>query len=336
MNPDRADTMPGVVSQAVSGDESRSAQTNTRRASDPVDPERVGSGQGRPLAGNVVWHLIRTTVKSWLDDYAPSMGAALAYYSMVSLAPLLLIVIALVGSVFGQDAAEGEIFRQLESLMGSAGAEVVQSMVVSVTQRREESSIGALVGIGLLLIGATSVFSELQNALDRIWRAPSREHVAGWWRLVRSRLLSFGMILSIGFLLMVSLIASAALAALGTWWAPSFDRWGAMLRPVNEAVGFAVATLLFAMIYKILPRVRVQWRDVWVGAAVTALFFTLGKYLIGLYFGRSSMTSVFGAAGSLAVLLVWLFYSAQVFLLGAEFTRVYAHRLGSRRERPLE
>ena len=287
-----------------------------------------------PVSLNAVWRLIEATVASWLDDYAPSMGAALAYYTMFSIAPLLLIVASFAGLVFGQEAAQGEIFRQLRDLMGDPGAQAVEAMVASVNEHPAQSSIGALVGIVLLLIGATSVFGELQDALDRIWRAPVRAGSSGWWGLIRSRLLSFGMILGIGFLLMVSLIASAGLSAIGLWWAPFFGRWEVLLQGVNFVVGFVITTLLFAMIYKILPRVQIRWRDVWIGAAATALFFTIGKYLIGLYIGRSSVTSAFGAAGSLAVVLLWVYYSAQVFLLGAEFTWVYAHHFGSRSEHP--
>ncbi|MGH6623119.1 MAG: YihY/virulence factor BrkB family protein [Burkholderiaceae bacterium] len=278
--------------------------------------------------------LIRQAVQSWIADYAPSMGAALAYYTMFSIAPLLLIVISVAGLVFGQEAAQGEIYGQLRGLMGDQGAEAIQAMVTSVHERPEESSLSTIAGIALLLIGATSVFAELQDALDRIWRAPARDGPSGWWVLIRARLLSFGMILGIGFLLMVSLVASAALSALGRWWAPLFGQWETLLQAVNFVVSFALTTLVFAMIYKILPRVRIRWRDVWTGATVTALLFTIGKFLIGLYIGRSGVTSAFGAAGSLAVVLLWVYYSAQIFLLGAEFTWVYAHTFGSRRGKP--
>lgn len=282
------------------------------------------------------WSLFGATIAAWRDDHARSMGAALAFYTMFSIAPLLLIVISFAGAVFGQEAAEGEIFRQLRGLMGDPGANAVQAMVKSVTARPAESSIGAVLGIGLLLVGATSVFGELQDALDRIWRAPERRDGAGWWGLIRSRLLSFGIVLGVGFLLVVSLISSAALSAFGLWWAPLFGRWEALLQAVNFVIGFGMTTLLFAMIYKILPRMQIRWRDVWVGAAATALLFTIGKALIGLYIGRSSVTSAFGAAGSLVVVLLWVYYSAQVFLLGAEFTWVYAHHLGSHRGRAPE
>lgn len=276
-----------------------------------------------------LFDLCRQAVSSWQADYAPSMGAALAYYTVFSVAPLLLIVIAVAGLVFGQDAARGEIIAQLSGLMGEQGARAVQSMLEAVNKPRE-GILATVIGIGLVIVGATTVFRELQDALDRIWRAPARDDAGkGILNLVRVRLLSFGLIMGIGFLLMVSLVASAALAALGKWWAPVFGGWATLAQAVNFVFSFGMVTVIFAMIYKIMPRVQVQWRDVWVGAAVTALLFTVGKHLIGLYIGKSSVASGYGAAGSLVVLLVWVYYSAQIFLLGAEFTWVYARKYGS-------
>lgn len=276
------------------------------------------------------WRLAKQAATSWRDDYAPSMGAALAYYTTFSAAPLVLIVVSVAGLVFGEEAARGEIFNQLRNLIGEQGAVAVEGMLQSVA-KPEEGIVATIIGVTVLLIGATTVFAELQDALDRIWRAPSRTATSGIWSLVRGRLLSFGMILSIGFLLMVSLVLSAALSALGNWWAPLFGAWEVTLQVANLVLSFALITVVFALIYKIMPRVKVEWRDVWVGAAVTSLLFSIGKSLIGLYVGKSSITSGFGAAGSLAVLLVWVYYSAQIFLLGAEFTWVYAHSHGSRR-----
>jgi membrane protein len=183
----------------------------------------------------------------------------------------------------------------------------------------------------MLLLGAMTVFGELQNALDRIWRAPARQHASGWWNLLRSRLLSFGMILGVAFLLMVSLVVSALVSALGKLWGPALAGWESAAHWIDLLVSFAMVSVLFAMIYKLIPRVRIRWRDVWVGAAVTAALFAVGKFLIGLYLGKSSVASAFGAAGSLVVMMVWVYYSAQIFLLGAEFTWIYAHRYGSRR-----
>jgi membrane protein len=281
------------------------------------------------------WQLMRETASSWSDDHAQSMGAALAYYTVFSIAPLLLIVISIAGLLFGMEAARGEILGQLQGLMGEQGAHAVQGLLESVNQPKQ-SLFATLVGLVTLLVGATTVFGELQDDLDRIWHAPARKSGGGLMRLLRSRLLSFGMILGIGFLLIVSLVLSALIAALGKWWGPMFGNWETLARIVNLAVGFALTTAVFAMIYKIMPRVHIRWHDVWIGAAVTALLFSVGKLAIGEYIGRSSVTSGFGAAGSLVVLLLWVYYSAQIFLLGAEFTWVYAHTFGSRQgmERP--
>lgn len=274
--------------------------------------------------------LVKAAAAGWVADYAQSMGAALAFYTMFSIAPLLLIVISIAGLVFGDEAARGEIFGQLQQMLGAPGALAVQGLLESVRKPTESMTASAF-GLGVLLIGATSVFGELQDALDRIWRAPVRGSSPGLWGLVRARLLSFGMILGIGFLLMVSLVASAAFAALRKWWGPLLSDWATIASAVEFASSFALITVVFAMIYKIMPRVQIAWKDVWVGAAVTSLLFTMGKFLIGLYIGQSGVASGFGAAASLVVVLVWVYYSGQVFLFGAEFTWVYSYRFGSRK-----
>lgn len=275
-----------------------------------------------------VWPLAKQAGSAWIDDYAPSMGAAIAYYTMFSIAPLLLIAISVAGLVFGREAASGEVLAQLRGLMGEAGATAVQGMLEGASQPGK-SLVATLVGSALLLIGATTVFGELQDALDRIWRAPARDKLGGLWGLVHSRLLSFGLILGVGFLLMVSLVASAGMAALGKWTGPRLASWEIAATAVNFVISYALVAVMFALIYKIVPRVRIAWRDVWIGALVTALLFNVGKLLIGLYIGKSGVASVFGAAGSLVVLLLWVYYSAQIFLLGAEFTWAYAHTFGS-------
>lgn len=277
---------------------------------------------------SLVW-LARRTLVSWIDDHAPSMGAALAYYTLFSMAPLLLVVIAVAGAVFGVEAARGEVFVQLRGLLGDGGAEAVASLLKSV-DRSGQSFWGTAIGLVLLLVGATSVFAELQDSLDRIWHVPARPETSGWWRLVRVRLLSFGLILGVGFLLTVSLMVSAALAAWGRWWAPAFGGWETLLQTANHATGFALTAVVFALIYKWMPRAHVGWPDVWLGSAVTSLLFTLGKALIGWYIGTSGVASGFGAASAIVALLVWVYWSAQVFLVGAEFTWVFAHRFGSR------
>lgn len=283
----------------------------------------------RDLSARSLWSLLKTAVSAWIDDYAPSMGAALAYYTMFSIAPLLLIVISVAGLIFGVDAARGEISAQLQGLIGQEAATMIEGLVERAGQPAQ-GALSTLIGFVLLVVGATTVFAELQDALDRIWCAPRRPQ-GGLWALLRSRLLSFGLILGIGFLMMVSLVLSAALSALGRWWGEWFGHWILLAELLNIAISFGLVTTMFAMIYKIMPRVKVDWSDVWIGAVSTAVLFTVGKYLIGLYIGKSGITSVFGAAGSLVVLLAWVYYSAQIFLLGAEFTWAYAQQFGSRR-----
>jgi membrane protein len=273
--------------------------------------------------------LLKDTAGSWSADYAPSMGAALSYYTLFSIAPLLLIAIAVAGFIFGEDAARGQIFAQLSGMVGPEGAKAIEGMLAAADQPKQ-GLIATIVGVVTLLLGATTVFGELQNAMDRIWRAPAREQSTGWWNLIRTRLLSFGMVLGIAFLLTVSLILSAGIAALGRWWGAA----EAIAHVLEIVISFGIITVLFALIYKFIPRVHVAWHDVWIGAGVTSALFAIGKLAIGLYLGKSSVASAFGAAGSLVVVMVWVYYSAQIFLFGAEFTWVYAHQFGSRRGKP--
>lgn len=277
--------------------------------------------------------LVKKAASAWLDDYAPSMGAALSYYTVFSLAPMLLIVIAVAGLVFGQDAARGALFEQLNGLMGSDAAKAVQGMLASV-RKPAQGVMATVIGIVVLLIGATTVFGELQDALDRIWRVPAKDKPSGLWGMVRARFLSFGMILGIAFLLMVSLVVETAVSALAKWWSPIFGGWEVLAQAVTFIFGLLVTTAGFALIYKLMPRAKVQWHDVWIGAGVTSLLFSLGRFLISLYIGKSAIASGFGAAGSLIVVFVWVYYSAQIFLLGAEFTWVYATSLGSMKSLP--
>jgi membrane protein len=281
------------------------------------------------LSPAALWRLTRESVSSWNDDFAPSMGAAIAYYTAFSIAPLLIIVLAIAGFFFGQDAASGYLYEQLGGLLGDQGAKAIQGMVASASNTGE-GVIASVVGVVLLVVGATTVFAELQSDLDRIWKVPAARKPDGPWGMIRSRVLSLGMVVSIGFVMLVSLVLSAALAALGKWWGGAFDKLEWLLQALNFVVSFVIITAMFALMYKILPRVKISWHDVWIGSAATALLFTIGKLLVGLYLGKSSVVSGFGAAGSLAVLLIWVYYSAQIFLLGAEFTWVYAHRCGSR------
>ena len=281
------------------------------------------------LKPGTMWSMIKESVAAWMDDFAPSMGAGIAYYTAFSIAPLLIIVIAIAGFFFGSEAASGYLYAQLRGLLGDQGAAAIQQMVESASNSNE-GTIAGIVGVVLLVVGATTVFAELQSDLDRIWKAPAVKKAEGVWGLIRGRVLSLGLVVSIGFLLLVSLVVSAGLAALGKWWGGVFGNAEWLLSVVDVCVSIAVITGMFALMYKILPRVSIGWHDVWIGAIATAALFTIGKVLVGLYLGKSSIASSFGTAGALAVLLVWVYYSAQIFLLGAEFTWVYAHRMGSR------
>jgi membrane protein len=276
------------------------------------------------------YSLMRKALSTWSEDYAPSMGAALSYYTLFSIAPLLVIVIATAGIFFGEEAVRGEIFTQLADLLGVEGARAVEGLLQS-APTAGDGIFAAMVGVAVLVLGATTVLGELQNDLDRIWRVPMQRKPSGLWGYARSRILSFAMILCIAFILMVSLVFSAAISVLGKWWGAWFIGWEVLAHVLDLALSFGLITLLFALIYKIVPRARIKWHDVWVGAAFTALLFAIGKVLIGLYLGKSDVTSGFGAAGSLVLLMVWVYYSAQIFLIGAEFTWVYAHEYGSRR-----
>jgi membrane protein len=261
------------------------------------------------------------------------LGASLAYYTLFSIAPILVIAVAVAGYVFGSQVAETEVLGQMQGLLGDAGALALRGLLTS-AQQSEARGLAAIISVVTLLIGATSVFGELQKTLDQIWGTPASDQTVAWWRVLRSRLLSVGLILGVGFLLMVSLLASAALAGLGMWLSSFMPHWTIILPALDLTLSVAMTTVLFAMIYKYVPRESIAWSDVWVGGFVTAVLFTVGKSLIGLYLGRSSISSAYGAAGSVMVLLLWIYYSAQIFLLGAEFTHVFAYTHGSRRGRP--
>jgi membrane protein len=256
------------------------------------------------------------------------MGAALSYYTLFSIAPLLLIVIGVAGLVFGEQAARGEIMGQLADLVGPEGARTIEDMLAAV--RLEDRNPWATgLSILALVVGATTVFGELQNAMNRIWRGTQiKPHgLAGLWRLVRTRLLSLGIILCLGFLSMVSLVFNAVLSALSGWWTPLLGGDAAVLaQGVDFTLSFGLSTVMFAMIFKWVPYNKVHWREVWIGAALTSILFTLGKAGIGYYIGKSNVASAFGAAASLVVVMVWVYYSAQIFLLGAEITWAYAQR----------
>ena len=270
---------------------------------------------------------LKRALAGWWADNVPRLGASLSFYTLFALAPVLVVAIAIAGLAFGAEAVRGEIVAQVRGLVGEEGARGVQALLQGASKERE-SRIATGLGLFTFFIGATGAFLELQTALNAIWRVKPKE--GGHWlkELVVQRLVSFGLVIAMGFLLLVSLLVSAALAALHRYLGTAFPGWTEMWQAANLLVSFGVVTLLFAMVYRILPDVQLAWRDVWVGAVVTAALFLVGKFLISLYLGTSGLASTYGAAGSVVVLLLWVYYSSQVVLLGAEFTRAWVELEG--------
>lgn len=275
-----------------------------------------------------IFKLIKEAFGEWQQDKASMLAAALAYYTVFSIAPLLVIAIAIAGAIFGQDAAQGEIVSQINQLVGQEGAEAIETILAN-ADRPQLGSLASIISVVVLFIGASGVFAQLQEALNTVWNVQAKPN-AGIWEFIRKRLLSFGMVLAIGFLLLVSLILSAMLSGISKLEINLLPGLTPLWQLVNFAVSFGLITLLFALIYKYLPDAKIRWKDVWIGATITALLFTIGKFLIGLYLGRGSLGSAYGAAGSLIVFLAWVFYSAQILLFGAEFTQVYARKYGKK------
>ncbi len=275
----------------------------------------------------VLFRLLKETFQEWQADKASRLAAALAYYTIFSLAPLLIMAIAIAGSIFGEEAAKGEIVGQIQGLVGTEGATVIETAIKNANQPRI-SSIASLISVGVLLFGASGVFAQLQDALNTIWNVKAKPK-QGVFNFIRKRILSFSAVLGIGFLLLVSLVISAALSALNKYMEDLIPGAHFFWEILNLAISFGLVTLLFALMYKFLPDVKIKWSDVWIGAMITALLFTIGKFGLGLYLGRGSFGSTYGAAGSLVVLLAWVYYSAQILFFGAEFTQVYAREYGS-------
>jgi membrane protein len=278
-------------------------------------------------------NLLKLTYHGWKEDKASRLSAALAYYTIFSLAPMLLIIIAITGFFFGQrDVVQSQILNQIEGLVGVAGREFVSGLLISASNPAE-GAFATIVGVVTLLFGALGVFNELHNALNTIWEVKEEESkgfLESVKKVIFSRFLSFSMILGIGFLLLVSLVISAAISAVQETIGNAIPVSEILLQVANLVISIGVITVLFALILKFLPDAEIAWRDVWLGAFVTAVLFSLGKFLIGLYLGNSSAASAFGAAGSLVLLLLWIYYSAQILLFGAEFTQVYANKFGSK------
>ena len=275
-----------------------------------------------------IYGLLKEAWSAWLEDHAASLGAALAFYMIFSLAPVLMVAIAVAGLAFGRRAAEGEVLRQIQSLVGETGARAVQAIIQN-ANRPTLGVIAATIGIVAVLVGASGAFVELQDALNTIWRVPRRRESI-WVGAIRKRFWSFGLVLCTGLLLMLSLVSSAALGAMGKLTEHLLPKPVFLVEAVDFLLSFGAITLLLAMIFKFVPDTEVAWSDVWIGAALASLLFTIGKALIGFYLVRSTVASAYGAAASLVILLVWIYYSAQILLLGAEVTHVYAGKHGSR------
>ena len=290
----------------------------------PARPTAPPARQPRaaPYSPRLLWAVVRQAASDWSSHKDSRLGAALAYYSIFSLGPLILIAIAVAGLVFGQDAVRGEVTSQLTGLLGRDGAQSVEAMLAGASRPRD-GIIATLIGAATLVFAALGVVVQLKDALNTVWEVePSK--VGGVWGFIRTYALSLAGVLALGFLLMVSLLVSAGVAAIGTSLAPYIPE--ALFQVVTSAVSFAVITVMFAMMFKWLPDADVEWRDVWFGAVVTSALFELGKIAIGLYIGKEGMQSTYGAAGSIVVVLIWVYYSAQIVLYGAEFTHVYAQR----------
>jgi membrane protein len=290
----------------------------------PMGMPKMGLGR--------IWRLFKAALAGWWNDNVPRLGASLAYYTLFAIAPILVVAIAIAGLVFGGDAVRAEVVGQVDELVGPVGAQGV-NVLLEGADREEAGILATVLGSITFVLTSTGAFLELQAALNNIWRVKPNPAVS-----VKSflfdRLISFGLVIAVGFLLLVSLLVSAALAAAGRYVRGSLPDWIGVANVGSVVLSFVVITLLFALVYKVLPDVKLRWRDVWVGGAVTALLFTVGKFAIGLYLGHSSTSSTYGAAGSIVVLLVWVYYASQVVLLGAEFTRVFTEDTVGRR--PLE
>jgi membrane protein len=287
----------------------------------PANPAMVRASDVEPRIG-------RAALARWNEIDAPRLGAALAFYAMLSMAPLLVLCIAIAGLVFGPKAGQSDVMAQVQGLLGPQGARVVKDLLLDVSNR-SSSIVAAALGLVLLLFGASSVFTELHDSLNLVWdvKNGTANNLVG---MIKYRCFSFALVLGIGFLLLVSLLFSAAIAAAGKFFGAFLPVPEAVLHLLNALLSFVAVTILFALLYKVVPDVRIEWRDVWVGAAVTSALFSIGKLLIGLYLGKASVGSAYGAAGSLVVFLVWVYYSAQIFFLGAAFTQAYSMRAGSR------
>lgn len=275
-----------------------------------------------------IWQFLKTTINEWIEAEPFQLAAALSYYTLFSLAPLLLIAIGVAGFVFGREAAQNQIVETLQGMIGKESAETVQEMIQASNEKPKTGILSTIIGFVALLFGAGGVVGQLQTSLNKVWEVTPKPG-QGIWGFIRQRFFSFGMVLAVGFLLLVSLLITALLSSFTAMLSSLLGDATFVAHAIDILVSFGLVTLLFALIYKYVPDVEIQWRDVWVGSALTAILFTIGKFLIGLYIGTSGVSSTFGAAGSLITILVWVYYSSLIVFLGAEFTKVYASEYGS-------
>jgi membrane protein len=279
-------------------------------------------------AMRTVGRILAKSGAAWLEHDASTMGAALAFYTVFSIAPILIIAIGVAGIVVQGDTLRADLFIQAQNLLGPTGGNAVKELLTS-ADFLGNSRYATSIGIVTLLFGASSVFVELQNSLDRIWEIPKRKRMSGLWRILRARFLSLGLVLGVGFLLMVSLVVSTLMVAFGAWLSSLLGHWRTTFLLIDVLLTLGISAVLFALLFKYVPQERLAWSDVWVGSTVTAVLFSIGKFAIGYYLGKSAFSSVYGIAGSFLVLLLWCYYTAQIFLFGAEFTRHYSMTLGT-------
>ncbi len=273
------------------------------------------------------WKLIKRTYNDWLEDEPFSEAAAVAYYAVFSLPPLLLIVITVAGSVFGEDAVHGEVSKQISGLIGMDAAESIEKMIIN-AQESGRTVLATIVGIATLIFGASGVFFQLQKSLNKIWKVQKKPS-AGFLLMLKDRLLSLGLVISVGFLLLISLVLTSVISALSDWLSANFSQLSVIASYImNFGLSFIIVTSLFALIYKVLPDVTIEWKTVWLGSIITALLFMLGKFAIGLYLGKAEPGSTFGAAGSIILVLLWVSYSCIILFFGAKFTWIFAQKFG--------
>jgi len=295
-----------------------------------ISEQKQGSSPQRGTRVRAVWSVIKETASDWKEDNASGLAAALAYYTLLSIAPLVVLAVAIAGLAFGEEAARGQISQQISTVVGAQAGESIES-IASNAQAPTAGVLSSIIGVIVLLFGASGVFGELQTSLNTIWEVEPKPG-RGILGAIKDRFFSFTMVVGVAFLLLVSLLLSAAIAGLGHFLENALPGGEALWTLLNLAISLGIITVLFALVFKVVPDAEIRWHDVWVGAFVTAVLFTIGKLLIGLYLGKSTLTSSYGAAGSLVALVVWVYYTSQIVFLGAEFTQVYARRFGSRIE----